>query len=145
MTDADLLPFVAAQEGVYGDALAELKAGRKATHWMWFVFPQMAGLGMSAMAQRYAIADLDHARRYLRDPLLGGRLRDCTDAMLAAKSDASAHDILGSPDDLKFRSCMTLFAEAAQSDEDRRRFAAALHRFCDGAPDPATLRLLAQP
>ena len=104
--------FVDAQEGVHDRALAELHAGRKTSHWMWFVFPQVSGLGSSAMAQLYAIGSLAEARAYLDHPVLGPRLRECTEAILS-HSDRTAREILGSPDDVKLRSSMTLFAMAA--------------------------------
>ena len=130
--------FVAAQEGVYDDVVAELRAGRKRSHWMWFVFPQIAGLGSSAMAKRYAIASLAEARAYLDYPVLGDRLRTCTDLVLAARGgDITA--ILGSPDDMKLRSAMTLFGRAAPGEA---RFGAVLDRFFGGAPDAATLQRL---
>ena len=130
--------FVAAQDGVYDDVVAELRAGRKRSHWMWFVFPQIAGLGSSAMAKRYAIASLAEARAYLDHPVLGDRLRTCTDLVLAARGgDITA--ILGSPDDMKLRSAMTLFGRAAPGEA---RFGAVLDRFFGGAPDAATLALL---
>lgn len=130
--------FVQAQAGVYATAVAELRAGAKRSHWMWFVFPQIAGLGSSAMAQRYAISGLDDARAYLAHPLLGPRLRECVDAVLAVER-RSAHAIFGSPDDLKFRSSLTLFREAAPHEP---RFQAALDRYFGGEPDPATLARL---
>ncbi|MCX4198386.1 DUF1810 family protein [Methylobacterium organophilum] len=112
MTDTyELGRFVAAQEGVYPRALAELQAGDKRSHWMWFVFPQIAGLGASPMAQRYAIGSLAEAEAYAAHPVLGARLRACT-AAVNAVAGRSAHAIFGSPDDLKFRSSMTLFARA---------------------------------
>ena len=134
---ADLDRFVAAQDGVYDDALAELGAGCKRTHWMWFVFPQIAGLGSSPTAQRYAIRSLDEARAYLAHPVLGPRLRECARALLAVPG-RSAREILGHPDDLKLRSSMTLFARAA---DDPAPFQAVLDRYYDG-PYPLTLRLL---
>src|SRR6185436_9505729 len=106
----DLQRFVAAQAPVYSQVRAELAAGRKRSHWMWFVFPQMRGLGASAMAHRYGIASRAEAEAYLRHPLLGPRLVECTSLMLGVADGASANDVLGSPDDLKFRSSMTLFA-----------------------------------
>lgn len=133
----NLARFVEAQDPVYGRVVQELRSGRKQTHWMWFVFPQIAGLGRSAMAQRYAIASLEEARAYLSHPLLGGRLRECTGLVLDIEG-RDAHDIFGSPDDLKFRSCMTLFAEAA---DDARPFRAAIRKYF-GEPDEATLNLL---
>ena len=129
--------FVQAQDGVYDDALAELTAGRKRTHWMWFVFPQIAGLGSSPTAQRYAIRSLDEARAYLAHPVLGPRLRECAQALLAVPG-RPAHEILGHPDDMKLRSSMTLFARAA---DEPALFEAVLDRFYDG-PDPHTLALL---
>jgi uncharacterized protein (DUF1810 family) len=133
----DLERFVSAQDGVYPEALAELKAGRKRTHWMWFVFPQIAGLGASATAQRYAIASLDMARAYLAHPVLGPRLRECARTLLAIDG-RSATDIFGYPDDLKLRSSMTLFARAA---DDPEVFEAVLDRYYDG-PDQRTLERL---
>lgn len=129
--------FVAAQEGVYETALAELASGEKRSHWMWFVYPQLAGLGHSAMAQHYAIGSLAEARDYLGHPLLGPRLRACTDAMLR-HADRPAEAILGGVDALKFRSSMTLF-DAVEPDGP---FAHALDAFYDGERDPRTLALL---
>ncbi|MFT3788813.1 MAG: DUF1810 domain-containing protein [Tepidisphaeraceae bacterium] len=106
----DLHRFVEAQEDVYPYALAELKAGRKQTHWMWFIFPQMGGLGHSSMAHRYAIRSLEQAKAYLAHPLLGARLIECAEAVLAVQGK-SAREIMGSPDDLKLRSSATLFAK----------------------------------
>jgi len=134
----DLQRFVDAQEPRIADAMAELRAGRKRTHWMWFVFPQLRGLGRSAMASAYGIASLDEARAYLAHPILGPRLRQCTQRVLDVDG-RDAHALFGSPDDLKFCSCMRLFAHAAGG---RSVFVAALDRFFDGRPDPATLRLL---
>jgi uncharacterized protein (DUF1810 family) len=140
MDDAyDLGRFVAAQEDVYPRALAELQAGEKRSHWMWFIFPQIAGLGSSPMAQRYAIGSVDEARAYLAHPLLGPRLRTCT-AAVNAVTGRSAHAIFGSPDDVKFRSSMTLFAAAAP---DEPGFTEALARYFAGSPDPLTLEKLA--
>lgn len=136
----DLQRFVDAQDrdDTYATAVDELRAGRKASHWMWFVFPQLRGLGHSAMAQRYGLASLAEARAYLGHPVLGPRLRACTRLMLAIEGrDATA--VLGTPDDLKFRSCMTLFDRAAP---DEALFAQALQRYFEGAPDPRTLALL---
>src|SRR4029077_16966503 len=107
VTEAGLLRFVNAQAPVYSQVIEELSAGCKRTHWMWFIFPQLRGLGHSAMAQRYAIRDLDQATRYLADPILGSRLRHDVRLMMGHKGK-SALEILGSPDDLKFRSCLTL-------------------------------------
>jgi uncharacterized protein (DUF1810 family) len=137
----ELQRFVEAQDagGTYERALAELRAGRKRTHWMWFVFPQLAGLGRSATAQRYAIGSLDEARAYLAHPLLGPRLRESTEALLAAPADLTAHDILGDIDALKLRSSMTLFMRAAP---DEPLFQQVLDRFYGGAADEATDLLL---
>ena len=134
----DLQRFVDAQAPVYDAVLAELRAGHKTSHWMWFVFPQLRGLGHSAMAQRYGIASLDEARAYLAHPLLGPRLHDCTRRVLQVEG-RSARAIFGTPDDFKFRSCMTLFGFAAP-DEDG--FARALDKYFGGEPDPRTLALL---
>jgi len=130
--------FIDAQDGVYEQALAELKAGAKRSHWMWFIFPQVAGLGHSAMAQRYAIADIEEARAYLAHPLLGGRLRECTQVVLEV-SGKSAHEIFGSPDDLKFRSSLTLFDQASPND----LFRAAIDKYFDGKDDQLTISKLA--
>ncbi|MCJ2089115.1 DUF1810 domain-containing protein [Methylobacterium sp. E-005] len=130
--------FVAAQTGVFHCALAELEAGEKRSHWMWFIFPQIAGLGSSPMAQRYAIGSLEEAQAYLGHPTLGERLRTCT-AAVNRVSGRSAHAIFGSPDDMKFRSSMTLFGAAAP---DEPLFAAALTRYFNGEPDSKTLAKL---
>ena len=135
--DHDLDRFVAAQDGVYPQALAELRRGTKRSHWMWFVFPQVAGLGQSAMARTYAIAGADEAKAYLAHPVLGARLIEATAAVIAALGSAEA--ILGGIDAVKLRSSMTLFATVAQ---DPAPFRAALDRFFGGAEDPATLDLL---
>lgn len=136
----DLSRFVAAQDagGTHGRALAELRAGRKTSHWMWFVFPQIAELGHSAMARRYAIASLDEARAYLAHPLLGPRLRECA-AVLLEHRGTSADAILGGIDAMKLRSSMTLFARAAP---DEPVFAQVLERYFGGAADEETLRRL---
>lgn len=130
--------FVTAQNPVYATALAELRDGRKATHWMWFVFPQIAGLGHSPMAQRYAIADLAEAQAYLAHPLLGARLREATSATLS-HPDTPLATLFGSPDDLKFCSSMTLFHRAAP---DEALFVTALRTFCGGREDSSTLARL---
>lgn len=133
----DLERFVAAQAESYATAVAELASGRKRSHWMWFVFPQLAGLGSSPMAQRYAISSLVEARAYLDHPLLGSRLRECTQLALDSGAvDAGA--IFAPPDDLKFRSSMTLFAIA---DPAEPLFRAALAALC-GAEDARTRALL---
>jgi uncharacterized protein (DUF1810 family) len=145
----DLRRFVDAQADVYRQARDELAAGRKRSHWMWFVFPQLRGLGRSAMAHRYGIASRAEAVAYLDHPLLGARLVECCGLMLATPRQATANAVLGAPDDLKFRSSMTLFgAVAAESARlagvaaASSPFAAALDRFFDGDADAATLRLL---
>jgi uncharacterized protein (DUF1810 family) len=117
---------------------AELKDGRKRSHWMWFIFPQIAGLGHSAMAQRYAISSLDEAKAYLAHPVLGRRLRECTQ-LIAQVAGKSAHDILGSPDDMKFHSCMTLFARAAPQEDV---FMDALEKYFGGAEDQGSIARL---
>jgi uncharacterized protein (DUF1810 family) len=137
----ELARFVRAQAPVYDDVVVELRGGRKRTHWMWFVFPQLAGLGSSPTAQRYAIASLDEARAYLAHPVLGPRLRECSALVLAA-TEPDAHRLFGSPDDLKFRSCMTLFARAAPQEPV---FGECLERFFGGESDPRTVALLAGP
>lgn len=131
--------FVAAQEPIFDTVLAELKAARKRSHWMWFVFPQLRGLGRSPTAQFYGIVSLEEARAYLKHQALGPRLTLCTRTVLES-GGRSLHEIFGSPDDLKFRSSMTLF-EAAASDDDV--FGRALDRLCGGGRDDATLRLIA--
>jgi uncharacterized protein (DUF1810 family) len=135
----DLDRFVAAQDPVMATVLSELAAGRKRSHWMWFVFPQLRGLGRSPTAQFYAIASLEEAREFLDHAVLGPRLRRCTETVLGIP-DRSAHAIFGSPDDLKFHSSMTLFAQAEA--EASSLFRRALDRFFDGRADKATLELL---
>ncbi len=134
----DLARFVTAQRDVYPIALAELQAGRKRSHWMWFVFPQVEGLGSSWMAQRYAIASAAEAEAYLRHPVLGPRLVECADAVLAV-AGRSAHEILGSPDDLKLRSSATLFASVSPPGSVFERL---LGTYFGGSRDDATLRLI---
>ena len=133
----DLERFVAAQAPVMAAVEAELAAGRKRSHWMWFVFPQIDGLGLSAMSERYAISGLGEARAYLDHPLLGARLRRLTQ-LVHGHAGKTAHEIFGSPDDLKFRSSMTLF----DATEPGREFRTALDRFFDGEGDDGTLQLL---
>ena len=130
--------FVAAQAGVYDQAVAELRRGRKTGHWMWFVFPQLAGLGRSATSQRYAIGSLDEARAYLAHPVLGPRLRECA-AIVAATEGRTATDIFGDINATKLRSSMTLFHRA---DPDEPAFRAVVDRFFGGRPDPRTDELL---
>jgi uncharacterized protein (DUF1810 family) len=135
----DLQRFVTAQEPVLETVLAELRAGRKRAHWMWFVFPQLTGLGRSPTARFYGVSAIDEARAYLAHPLLGPRLDLCTRTVLSSESP-SLHAIFGSPDDLKFRSCMTLFSRAA--DDPDNPFRQALDRWCSGEPDEQTLALI---
>ncbi len=137
----DLDRFLRAQDdgGTYDRALAELRRGRKTSHWMWFVFPQLAGLGRSTMAERYAIRSLDEARAYLAHPVLGPRLRDCVAALTDAPEGRSAESILGGIDAVKLRSSVTLFLRA---DPSAPAFLRVLDRFFEGVPDPATDRLL---
>lgn len=134
----DLDRFVKAQDPVIGTVLGELRAGRKETHWMWFVFPQLRGLGRSPLAQFYGIQDLAEARSYLDHAVLGTRLKECVEAVLGV-TGRTLHEIFGSPDDVKFRSSMTLFAAAGGNDQPFRQ---ALDRYCDGREDPVTLDLL---
>jgi len=141
MTEADLNRFLDVQSPIYSRVVDELADGRKRTHWMWFIFPQIAGLGQSAMAQHFAIRDLDEARRYLTDSILGPRLRECVKLMMTHEGK-SALEILGSPDDLKFRSCLTLFREAATENSDRALFREALNQFYRGEADARTLQLV---
>lgn len=133
--DFNLERFVDAQNGIYDTALAELRAGHKRTHWMWFIFPQIEGLGHSAMAQRYAIRSADEAAAYLAHPVLGPRLRACA-AAVASHHDRGVDEIFGHPDNLKFHSSMTLFADIAP---DEAIFQTCLDQFFDGRADPATL------
>ena len=134
----NLQRFVEAQDPVIERVRGELARGRKASHWMWFVFPQIAGLGHSAMAQAYAIGSLDEARAYLAHPVLGARLRDCT-RLANAIAHGSAREVFGSPDDLKFQACMTLFAQVADAGDP---FQAALGRYFGGQPHAASLERL---
>ena len=127
--------FVAAQEGVYESAVAELRAGRKTGHWMWFVFPQIEGLGMSAMSQRYAIASVAEARAYLEHPVLGPRLAECAGILVELGGTDSAQDIFGGIDAVKLRSSMTLFARAS---EDDSVYHAVLDQYFGGETDPQT-------
>lgn len=142
--DEGLERFVTAQARAWPVAEAELAAGAKVGHWMWFVFPQVAGLGSSDTARRYAIKDLAEARAYLAHPLLGGRLRRGVALMLGHRG-RSARAILGQPDDLKFRSCLTLFLAAAEGAADGALFRQGLDAFYGGAPDPLTLERLGEP
>jgi uncharacterized protein (DUF1810 family) len=131
--------FVEAQADIYDDVVKELAAGRKRSHWMWFIFPQVAGLGFSAMAQRYAIGSRDEALAYLAHDILGPRLVECAGLVMSV-TGRTIHDILGSPDDLKFCSSMTLFDAVT----DNPLFAAALAKYYAGARDQATLDILSR-
>ncbi|MFC5512904.1 DUF1810 domain-containing protein [Massilia jejuensis] len=136
--DFDLDRFVSAQDSVYSDVLAELRTGKKRGHWMWFVFPQIAGLGQSEMARKYAIASADEAAAYLAHPVLGSRLRECA-RLVATHRDMDIGDILDDPDDRKFHSSMTLFNDVAP---DEAVFQTCLDQFFEGRPDAATLARL---
>jgi len=156
----DLQRFVTAQASVYASVLAELRGGRKRTHWMWYIFPQIAGLGYSAMSERYAIASADEAATYLAHPVLGVRLRECVQTVLAVEN-RSASDIFGYPDDLKLQSSLTLFSHVAaataqpteasdraattSADPANAVFAHALDKYFGGKRDAETLRRLAAP
>ena len=131
--------FIEAQAPIYAQALGELRAGKKQSHWMWFIFPQIAGLGQSPTSRAYAIQSLDEARAYLVHPVLGSRLRECCQ-MLMNLRDKSAKDIFGSIDAMKLRSCLTLFAEA---DPEEVLFYNLLEKYFDGDADEATLQILA--
>ena len=133
-TTYDLDRFISAQEGAYAGALDELRRGRKVGHWIWFIFPQVAGLGYSAMSQQYAISSLDEARAYLAHPVLGARLRECA-AVVLATTGRTALEIFGSIDAMKLRSSMTLFHRAVP---DEPVFAQVLERYYDGKADDAT-------
>ena len=134
----DLDRFVTAQERDYETVLGELRRGRKSSHWIWFIFPQIAGLGHSSMSQHFAIGSLDEARAYLAHPVLGPRLRECARLVLAVEG-RTAEEILGSTDAMKLRSSMTLFHRAAP---DELQFGLVLDRYYDGAEDEATLARL---
>jgi uncharacterized protein (DUF1810 family) len=134
----DLRRFVDAQAGVYEQACAELRAGRKRSHWMWFVFPQIRGLGSSEMAMRYAISSLEEARDYLGHAVLGARLRECAEIVVGAHGKTT-EEIFGYPDDLKFHSSMTLFAQAAAGWAGNGVFEEALEKYFGGEMDRETL------
>ena len=134
----DLQHFLDAQEPVYGQVCRELRDGQKRSHWMWFIFPQLAGLGHSAMAQKFAIADKSHAQSYLANPLLGGRLRECVQLAMG-HPNLTAEQVFGHPDCLKLHSSLTLFQEAAP---DEPLFTQALRQLYAAQPDLRTLQLL---
>ncbi len=133
--------FVQAQEGVYAQALSEIRAGEKRSHWMWFIFPQALGLGFSEYSQYYGIRSLDEARAYLAHPVLGVRLRECFETLLRLEG-RSAHQIFGSPDDWKLRSCATLFSLISPPDSV---FHQVLEKYFDGQVDQKTLLLMSMP
>jgi uncharacterized protein (DUF1810 family) len=137
----DLDRFVQAQSPVYEQVRAELARGKKTSHWMWFIFPQIAGLGRSPMATRFAIGSLNEAKAYLAHALLGPRLNECTHLVLQMQGRL-LHEIFGSPDDIKFRSSMTLFAQAVSTPS---LFDEAIEKYCGAEPDPITTRLLDKP
>ena len=142
MTDPfNLERFIKAQAPVYSHVRSELSNGKKTGHWMWFVFPQIAGLGRSSMAATFAIGSIDEATAYLEHEVLGPRLQECTELVTQVQG-RSLHDIFGSPDDLKFQSSMTLFAKATTSN---KRFTEALGKYCNGVLNPRTLALLKIP
>jgi uncharacterized protein (DUF1810 family) len=140
MLEDEFKHFRQAQDPVYDDVIDELAAGQKRSHWMWFIFPQLAGLGRSEMAQRFALQSLEQARRYAADPAVGRRLRECT-GLVNKVQGRNASEIFGYPDDLKFHSCMTLFALAVP---DEPVFQAAMQKFFAGQTDEKTIELLKQ-
>ena len=133
--------FVRAQESAYEQACAELRSGRKRSHWMWFVFPQIQGLGSSEMAVRYAISSIEEAKAYLEHPVLGQRLRECAEIVVGVEGK-TAEEIFGYPDNLKFHSSMTLFAQAAEISEEDLVFSRALDKYFDGREDAGTMERL---
>ena len=135
---SDLSRFVKAQQYDYEQALQEIRSGRKRSHWMWYIFPQIQGLGFSSTAQYYAIRDLQEAKDYLAHPVLGPRLREISSALLSLEG-LSAHQIFGFPDDLKLRSCMTLFRLADLEDS---LFEQVLEKYYDGIPDSKTVDIV---
>ena len=134
----DLRRFLQAQDPIYEQVLSELRTGRKTSHWMWFIFPQIAGLGYSPMAQRYAITSRAEAAAYAGHPMLGARLRECT-SLVNAVDGRTVSEIFGSPDDVKFRSCMTLFSLCA---DDTQIFRDALDKYFEGKKDALTVARL---
>ena len=136
----DLSRFLEAQKNSYDTALREIRAGRKRSHWMWYIFPQIRGLGYSAMAQHYAIRDQGEAREYVQHPVLGPRLIEISEALLSL-DESDPRRVMGSPDDLKLRSCMTLFQSAAP---DQPVFGKVLDKFYGGQPDGRTLEILSR-
>jgi len=138
--DYNLQRFLEAQDHVYDAILGELRAGEKSSHWMWYIFPQITGLGHGGTTQKFAMTSLEEAKAYLQHPILGPRLRECTQLVLNVDR-RSAEQIFGYPDNLKFRSCLTLFMTATTDD---KIFQDALLKYFDGKPDTLTLDLLAQ-
>lgn len=136
----DLKRFLEAQKDTYQQTLSEIRSGRKRSHWMWYIFPQFAGLGFSPMSQRYAIKNLEEARAYLSHPVLGQRLTEMVEAVLAVEGK-SAREIFGSPDDMKLKSCATLFARVSPAGSVFERL---LDKYFQGERDPLTLRLLGE-
>lgn len=133
--------FVRAQDGVYEQVCAELRSGRKRTHWMWFIFPQIKGLGSSEMAVRFAISSIEEAKAYLEHPVLGDRLRECARIVVGLEG-RTAEEIFGYPDELKFHSSMTLFAKAAEISEEDLVFSQALDKYFEGREDAGTVQRL---
>lgn len=134
----DLDRFVLAQEYSYDTALSEIKKGRKTTHWIWYIFPQLKGLGVSYRSEQYGIENAEEARSYLSHPVLGARLREITKALLNLNEN-DAHKVMGYPDDMKLRSCMTLFAYISENDSIFHR---VLEKYFDGKKDEATIKML---
>jgi uncharacterized protein (DUF1810 family) len=134
----NLQRFVTAQASVFDEVCTELRRGEKTSHWMWFIFPQIRGLGSSPMAQKFAISSVEESLAYLQHPVLGARLRECTRLVIDVQG-RSLNQIFGSPDDVKFRSCMTLFAHVAPQS---REFNEAIRKYCRGEPDARTLAAL---
>lgn len=139
--EQDLNRFIKAQENSYEEALSEIKSGRKRSHWMWYIFPQFKGLGFSETSKYYSIKDLDEAKRYLNDPILGERLKIIANELLALNEN-NANKVFGSPDDLKLKSCMTLFAAINTSEENI--FNAVLDKYFNGQTDNKTLTLITE-
>ncbi len=139
-TVSGLERFIVAQKETYASALAELQAGRKRSHWMWYIFPQVAGLGRTDIAIFFAVKDIDEAKAYLKHPVLGSRLIDCTQAVMAIEG-STLLKIFGKPDNRKFCSCMTLFSEVAETPEHQALFTAAIKKYCQ-QKDEKTLAIL---
>lgn len=138
----ELERFIKAQQDTYATALAELQAGRKRTHWMWFIFPQLVGLGRTETAIFYGIKGVDEAKAYLNDPVLGQRLIECTEVVMAVEG-FTLFEIFGKPDNRKFCSCMTLFSEVSETPEHRALFDSAIEKYCEQR-DERTLAILSE-